>query len=73
MVAKLRREVRNRILETDKELGEEENGIVKALIAGREMKPKSAETQRWADMEESDVIGESDMKEESAGRDERLR
>ena len=35
VVAKLRREVRNRLMETAKELGEEENEIVKDLIAGR--------------------------------------
>ena len=70
MVAKLRREVRNRILETAREFGEEENEIVKDLIAGRETKPKNAEKQRLADMEESEVIGENEMKEESTGRKE---
>ena len=70
VVAKLRRDVRNRIQETAKELGEEENRVVKDLIAGCQTSPKSAEKQRWADVEESEVIGESEMAEEYARRDE---
>ena len=63
-LAKLRREVRNRFQETAKELGEEENRIVKELIAGREVRLKDAEKPRWADMKESEATGESKMTEE---------
>ena len=69
MVAKLRREERNRIQETAKEMGEEENRIVKELIAGREVRLKDAEKPRWADMEKSEATGESEVTEESPRRD----
>ena len=47
VVAKLRQEVRNRLMETAKELGEEENGVVKDLIEGRVRKPENTEKRRW--------------------------
>ena len=66
VVAKLRQGVRNRILETARELGKEESQIVKDLVAGRVMEPKIAEKQRWADMEESE---ESEMTQQGIGRE----
>ena len=70
VVAKLRREVRNRLMETAKELDEEENEVVKDLLAGRVTKSENAEKQRWADMEESEMTEENEMKEEKNGQKE---
>ena len=57
VVAKLRRELSNRVQETAKELGEEENRVIKNLLAGVDEEPENTEKQRWADVEESEEEG----------------
>ena len=76
VVAKLRQEVRDRLMEAAKELGEEENEVVKDVIAGRVRRPENTKKQRWADMEESEATEQSEMEGESveceeAGREKR--
>ena len=64
VVAKLRRDLGDRVQETAKELGEEENRVIKDLLAGNDAKPGSAEKQRWADVEESEEDGVNEVQKQ---------